>query len=147
MFSLGRKEYGRLGIGEVTTEQSELCLVKALSDKKCRFINSGTAVSFAITDDGEGRGGEGGGGRAEEEGRVGDGGQRQRGRGKRAEKGGEEGNKKAGLIVFITAFLAQMVMPACRCTVACHRAHCRIWPSGVIFYLFTCKKNKKSHQF
>ena len=54
VYALGRKEYGRLGVGkENLEEKSEPCVIKTLQGKKCRMVNAGTAVSFAVLEDGE----------------------------------------------------------------------------------------------
>ncbi|XP_042194775.1 regulator of chromosome condensation isoform X2 [Callorhinchus milii] len=51
VYSLGRSEYGRLGLGEDTTERSKPSLVPGLSDVKS--VCCGTAVSYAVTKDGQ----------------------------------------------------------------------------------------------
>lgn len=54
VYALGRKEYGRLGLGEENLEEKrEPTLVETLDGKKCVRVNAGTAVSYAVTDDGE----------------------------------------------------------------------------------------------
>lgn len=53
VYSLGRKEYGRLGLGVETEEKSSPTMVKALDDERCVNIACGTAVSLAVTDDGK----------------------------------------------------------------------------------------------
>ena len=54
VYALGRKEYGRLGLGEdVAEEAQEPTLVKTLSDHTCISVNCGTAVSFAVTNKGK----------------------------------------------------------------------------------------------
>ena len=54
VYALGRKEYGRLGFGkENLEEKSEPCVIPGLQGKKCSVVNSGTAVSFAVSEDGE----------------------------------------------------------------------------------------------
>ena len=54
VYSLGRKEYGRLGHGkENLEEKSAPCVIASLQGKKCCVVNSGTAVSFAVSEDGE----------------------------------------------------------------------------------------------
>lgn len=58
VYSIGRAEYGRLGLGEANTEDGKAdakvpTVVKALADKKCVDVSCGTAVSFAVTDQGE----------------------------------------------------------------------------------------------
>ena len=53
MYALGRKEYGRLGLGEDCDDAKELIPIPALKDKKCVDISCGDSVSFAVTDRGE----------------------------------------------------------------------------------------------
>ncbi|KAK7788454.1 hypothetical protein R5R35_012250 [Gryllus longicercus] len=53
LYSLGRKEYGRLGLGELCPDAEAPVLIPALKDKKCVDIACGTSVSFAVTDKGE----------------------------------------------------------------------------------------------
>jgi alpha-tubulin suppressor-like RCC1 family protein len=53
IYALGRKEYGRLGLGEDCDDAKELIPICALRDKKCVDISCGSAVSFAVTDKGE----------------------------------------------------------------------------------------------
>ncbi|XP_023711551.1 regulator of chromosome condensation isoform X2 [Cryptotermes secundus] len=53
IYVLGRKEYGRLGLGEDCDDAKELIPISALRDKKCVDISCGSAVSFAVTDEGE----------------------------------------------------------------------------------------------
>jgi regulator of chromosome condensation len=53
VYSLGRKEYGRLGLGEKDLEEkSAPTPIPELQDKKCISVNCGTAVSFAVTANG-----------------------------------------------------------------------------------------------
>ncbi|KAK2168914.1 hypothetical protein LSH36_13g10022 [Paralvinella palmiformis] len=53
VYSLGRKEYGRLGLGkENLEEKSAPTLVPRLKDEKCVHVDCATAVSFAVTDKG-----------------------------------------------------------------------------------------------
>jgi len=53
VYSLGRKEYGRLGLGENNLEEkSKPTVIPALRNKKCVHVNCGTAVSYAVTNDG-----------------------------------------------------------------------------------------------
>ena len=52
VYSLGRMEYGRLGLGEDVEEKSQPTPLPALADRTCVSINSGSAVSFAVTDKG-----------------------------------------------------------------------------------------------
>ena len=52
MYSLGRKEYGRLGLGDNVEEKKVPTPIPTLEDKKCISINTGSAVSFAVTEQG-----------------------------------------------------------------------------------------------
>lgn len=52
VYSLGRSEYGRLGLGEDTKDVKEPTLVTALKDIPCVSINAGSAVSFAVAKNG-----------------------------------------------------------------------------------------------
>ena len=52
MFALGRSEYGRLGLGEDSAEEAvEPTLVPSLAN--CVEVACGTAVSYAITEEGQ----------------------------------------------------------------------------------------------
>ncbi|XP_012278110.1 regulator of chromosome condensation isoform X3 [Orussus abietinus] len=53
VFVIGRKEYGRLGLGPQCSDAKELILVPGLSSMKCVDIATGTAQSFAVTDSGK----------------------------------------------------------------------------------------------
>ncbi|PSN52909.1 Regulator of chromosome condensation [Blattella germanica] len=53
IYALGRKEYGRLGLGEGCEDAKEPIEISTLSGKKCVDISCGDAVSFAVTDKGE----------------------------------------------------------------------------------------------
>jgi len=54
IYSLGRKEYGRLGHGEDGLEdKSAPTLVKSISSKVCTDISCGVSTSFAVADSGE----------------------------------------------------------------------------------------------
>ncbi|XP_053679999.1 regulator of chromosome condensation [Anopheles nili] len=54
VYAIGRKEYGRLGLGDSVTEDAKtLQLVSALGDKKVTSICCGESTSFAVTDSGE----------------------------------------------------------------------------------------------
>lgn len=54
VYSLGRKDYGRLGLGtENLEEKTEPTLVASLRDKKCTTINCGNTVSFSVDSDGK----------------------------------------------------------------------------------------------
>jgi len=51
--SFGRKEYGRLGLGENNLEEkSKPTIIPKLQSKKCVHVSCGTAVSYAVTNDG-----------------------------------------------------------------------------------------------
>lgn len=52
VFSIGRKEYGRLGLGKDCDDAMEIQQVHVLDDKYCVYIGCGTATSFAVTDKG-----------------------------------------------------------------------------------------------
>lgn len=53
-FAIGRKDYGRLGLGEVTGEVvDELTSIKALETLNIVQLECGECCSFAITDDGK----------------------------------------------------------------------------------------------
>ncbi|XP_015433074.1 PREDICTED: regulator of chromosome condensation-like isoform X2 [Dufourea novaeangliae] len=53
VFVLGRKEYGRLGLGSNCSDAKELTPVPALSSFKCVDVAAGSAQSFAVTESGE----------------------------------------------------------------------------------------------
>lgn len=53
MYAIGRKDYGRLGLGQVEADVEELTLITALKDKKVTQIACGDCTSFAITKDGQ----------------------------------------------------------------------------------------------
>lgn len=50
---IGRKEYGRLGLGEVSEDAKTVTAIPALADKKVVEICCGESTSFAVTDKGE----------------------------------------------------------------------------------------------
>lgn len=50
---IGRKEYGRLGLGEVSEDAKNVTAIPALADKKVVEICCGESTSFAVTDKGE----------------------------------------------------------------------------------------------
>lgn len=52
VYVLGRKEYGRLGLGKDSDDAKELTLVSALSNDECIDIACGSSVSFAVTKSG-----------------------------------------------------------------------------------------------
>lgn len=51
MYSLGRAEYGRLGLGQGTEEKSEPTLVTGI-EAACS-VTCGASVSYAVTKEGE----------------------------------------------------------------------------------------------
>jgi len=53
VFVLGRKEYGRLGLGENCEDAKELTAVPIFSNMKCIDVATGSAQSFAVTDAGD----------------------------------------------------------------------------------------------
>ncbi|XP_014478638.1 PREDICTED: regulator of chromosome condensation [Dinoponera quadriceps] len=53
VFVMGRKEYGRLGLGTNCTDAKELTPVPVLSSAKCIDVGAGSAQSFAVTESGE----------------------------------------------------------------------------------------------
>lgn len=53
VYAIGRKEYGRLGLGKVPEDIEELTVIPKLNDKKVTHISCGDCTSFAITDAGE----------------------------------------------------------------------------------------------
>ncbi|XP_043281398.1 regulator of chromosome condensation isoform X2 [Venturia canescens] len=53
VFVLGRKEYGRLGLGDTCEDAKELTLVPSLADLKCIDVAAGSAQSFAVTEKGD----------------------------------------------------------------------------------------------
>lgn len=53
IYAIGRKDYGRLGLGELETDVEELTLISALNDKKVSQIACGDCTSFAVTNTGE----------------------------------------------------------------------------------------------
>lgn len=50
---VGRKEYGRLGLGKVTADVVDPTVVTTLADKNVLQISCGESCSFAVTDDGK----------------------------------------------------------------------------------------------
>lgn len=52
VYTIGRAEYGRLGLGEDSGEKREPTLVKTLTEK-CTDIAAGQSVSLALTEDGK----------------------------------------------------------------------------------------------
>ena len=55
MYSLGRKEYGRLGMGENAVDLAVPTPVPALQSEKCIDVAAGESVSMAITESGNSR--------------------------------------------------------------------------------------------
>ena len=54
MFALGRSEYGRLGLGEGSGSTEEAVVPTVLSSlSNCVEVACGTAVSYAVTKEGE----------------------------------------------------------------------------------------------
>ena len=52
VYVLGRKDYGRLGLGKNCEDAKELTLVSTLSNDECTDIACGSSVSFAVTKSG-----------------------------------------------------------------------------------------------
>lgn len=52
VFSIGRKDYGRLGVGDVEKDITELTPIKSLSGQKISKISCGESNSFAVTVEG-----------------------------------------------------------------------------------------------
>ena len=52
VYCIGRREYGRLGLGEDSTDVMIPTLIPALKDEKCVEVAAGEAVSFAVTESG-----------------------------------------------------------------------------------------------
>ncbi|KAI8121407.1 Regulator of chromosome condensation [Lucilia cuprina] len=53
VFVIGRKDYGRLGLGSVPEDVTDLQPIAALKGKKIVSVSCGEAQSFALTDDGK----------------------------------------------------------------------------------------------
>ncbi|XP_012533784.2 regulator of chromosome condensation isoform X2 [Monomorium pharaonis] len=53
VFVMGRKEYGRLGLGPNCSDAKELTLVPTLSSTKCIDVGAGSRESFAVTESGD----------------------------------------------------------------------------------------------
>lgn len=51
-YAIGRKEYGRLGLGNEMKDATDLVEIPGLKDKEVVHIASGSATSFAVTKDG-----------------------------------------------------------------------------------------------
>lgn len=50
VYAIGRKEYGRLGLGKDCEDATKLLQVTALKDKKVVDVACGSATSFAVTE-------------------------------------------------------------------------------------------------
>ena len=53
VYSVGRSDYGRLGLGEEAKETSEPKKINSLADTKVKQIACGEACSFAVTSSGD----------------------------------------------------------------------------------------------
>ena len=54
VYVIGRKDYGRLGLGaSCTQDQSNLAEIVALKDQNCTYIATGLSTSFAIDKEGQ----------------------------------------------------------------------------------------------
>lgn len=53
VFSIGRKEYGRLGLGDVADDVTELSPIESLNDKKIISISCGAENNFGLSNDGK----------------------------------------------------------------------------------------------
>ncbi|KAG1652633.1 Regulator of chromosome condensation [Nymphon striatum] len=52
-YALGRKEYGRLGLGENCEDAATPTIITTLSESKCHQVDSGVCVSFAVDEEGK----------------------------------------------------------------------------------------------
>lgn len=52
-YVIGRKEYGRLGLGKDCDDATELTQVPDLATRKVISISCGSATSFAVTEEGK----------------------------------------------------------------------------------------------
>lgn len=52
VYSLGRKEYGRLGMGDNATDLAVPTPIPALQSQKCIEVAAGESVSMAVTESG-----------------------------------------------------------------------------------------------
>ncbi|PRD33970.1 UNVERIFIED_CONTAM: Regulator of chromosome condensation [Trichonephila clavipes] len=52
VYSMGRKDYGRLGLGEDCEEKSVPTLITTLENENCNNISCGNCVSFSVTKEG-----------------------------------------------------------------------------------------------
>lgn len=53
VYAIGRKEYGRLGLGADCEDATDLQLVNTLADKEAANVACGSSTSFAVTQTGE----------------------------------------------------------------------------------------------
>lgn len=53
VYTIGRKEYGRLGLGKDCEDAMKLSQVVALTDRKVVNVACGSATSFAVTEEGK----------------------------------------------------------------------------------------------
>lgn len=53
VYTIGRKEYGRLGLGKDCEDAMKLTQVLALKDRKIVNVACGSATTFAVTEEGE----------------------------------------------------------------------------------------------
>ncbi|VEN55904.1 unnamed protein product [Callosobruchus maculatus] len=53
VYAIGRREYGRLGLGKDCEDATELKMVEELKEKAVVNVASGSATSFAVTSEGE----------------------------------------------------------------------------------------------
>lgn len=51
-YAIGRKEYGRLGLGKDCVDAYELVEIPTLKEKKIIHVACGSSTSFAVTDQG-----------------------------------------------------------------------------------------------
>lgn len=54
VYAIGRKEYGRLGLGKDCDDANTLTQILALKDKKIVNIACGSSTSFAVSEEGKG---------------------------------------------------------------------------------------------
>lgn len=52
-FAIGRKEYGRLGIGNAANDIEALVPIERLNNEKVTQLSCGESCSFAVTDNGK----------------------------------------------------------------------------------------------
>lgn len=53
VYAMGRKEYGRLGLGKDCDDAIRPTLISTLENEKCLDIACGSCSSFALTSSGE----------------------------------------------------------------------------------------------